>query len=234
MLAGHDGYHALSDSGWFQLFAKDAQEAADLALIAHRIAELALTPGLVAQDAWLTSAGLASLLLPEREAVAAYLGRPEDLIDTPTPAQQLLFGPKRRRIPELWSVDQPAMTGAAHEGEAYARGLAAQGPYFLAHVAALADAAMEEYRQLTGRPYARLGTYRTDDAEYLLLAQGSAVAAAEATLVAQRASSAQPSVPAWQPPRNRRGPGRPYARRSLPRRNKHSLAHPWSSFARRV
>ena len=48
--AGHDDYHAIDDTGFFQLFAKDVQESADLNLIAHRIAELALNPGVIAQD----------------------------------------------------------------------------------------------------------------------------------------------------------------------------------------
>jgi pyruvate-ferredoxin/flavodoxin oxidoreductase len=53
--AGHDDYHCVDDTGFFQLFAKDVQEAADLNLIAHRIAELSLNPGIVAQDGFLTS-----------------------------------------------------------------------------------------------------------------------------------------------------------------------------------
>ena len=67
--AGHDDYHAVDDVGFFQLFAKDAQEAADLNLIAHRIAELSLTPGVCAQDGFLTSHVIESLRLPERELV---------------------------------------------------------------------------------------------------------------------------------------------------------------------
>src|SRR5574337_942760 len=47
--AGHDDYHAVDDTGFFQLFAKDVQETADLDLIAHRIAELSLNPGICAQ-----------------------------------------------------------------------------------------------------------------------------------------------------------------------------------------
>ncbi len=53
--AGHDDYHAVDDTGFFQLFAKNVQEAADLNLIAHRIAELSLNPGICAQDGFLTS-----------------------------------------------------------------------------------------------------------------------------------------------------------------------------------
>ena len=33
--AGHDDYHAVDDTGFFQLFAKDVQESADLNLIAQ-------------------------------------------------------------------------------------------------------------------------------------------------------------------------------------------------------
>ena len=77
--AGHDDYHAIDDTGFFQLFAKDAQESADLNLIAHRIAELALTPGVCAQDGFLTSHVIESLRLPERDLVREYLGDPADL-----------------------------------------------------------------------------------------------------------------------------------------------------------
>src|SRR5210317_2154387 len=40
--AGHDDYHAIDDTGFFEMFAKNAQHVADLNIIAHRIAELAL------------------------------------------------------------------------------------------------------------------------------------------------------------------------------------------------
>jgi pyruvate-ferredoxin/flavodoxin oxidoreductase len=179
-LAGHDGFNAASDSGFFQLFAKNAQEAADLALIAHRIAEMALVPGVVARDGAAAVGGIESLLLPGRELIAEYLGRPDDVIESPTPAQRLLFGLQRRRIPELWSVDTPAMTGAAQRDDAYAPGLAAQRPYYLGHVVELTESAMEEYFQLTGRRYERVSTYRAEDAEYLIIAQGEVVATAEA------------------------------------------------------
>ena len=65
--AGHDDYHAVDDTGFFQLFAKNVQEGADLTLIAHRIAELSLTPGICAQDGFLTSHVIESCRLPERE-----------------------------------------------------------------------------------------------------------------------------------------------------------------------
>ncbi len=178
-LAGHDGSYAARDSGFFQLFAKNAQEAADLALIAHRVAEMALVPGVVARDGTFVGQ-IESLMLPEAELIAEYLGWPEDVIESPTFTQRLLFGSRRRRIPELWSVDAPAMTGATQRADAYAAAVAAQRPYYLSHVAELTELALEEYFRLTGRRYGRVGTYRVEDAEYLIVAQGSVVSTAEA------------------------------------------------------
>ncbi len=109
--AGHDDYHAVDDTGFFQMFAKNAQHVADLNIISHRIAELALTPGIIAQDGFLTTHLIESMLIPERELISEYLGRPDDLIDTPTGAQKIIYGDKRRRIPELWDVDNPVMAG---------------------------------------------------------------------------------------------------------------------------
>src|SRR5512138_2060945 len=61
--AGHDDYHAVDDAGFFQVFGKDVQESGDLTLIAHRIAELSLNPGLSAQDGFLTSHVIESIKL---------------------------------------------------------------------------------------------------------------------------------------------------------------------------
>jgi pyruvate-ferredoxin/flavodoxin oxidoreductase len=178
--AGHDDYHCVDDTGFFQLFARNAQHAADLNVIAHRIAELALNPGIVAQDGFLTTHLIESALLPERELIREYLGRPEDLIETPTAAQRLIFGDTRRRVPELWDVDNPVMAGAVQNQDAYMQSVAAQRPYFFAHIAAFADEAMAQYAALTGRHYARVMSHRAEDADYLILAQGSAVPTAEA------------------------------------------------------
>jgi pyruvate-ferredoxin/flavodoxin oxidoreductase len=178
--AGHDDYHCVDDTGFFQLFAKDVQEAADLNLIAHRIAELSLNPGIVAQDGFLTSHVIESVRLPERELIREYLGDPSDLIDSPTPAQKLVFGERRRRIPEMYDFDYPAMLGVVQNQDSYAQGIAAQRPFYFDHVGELAEVAMAEFAALTGRRYERAIGYRMDDAEYVLAGQGSVVTNAEA------------------------------------------------------
>jgi pyruvate-ferredoxin/flavodoxin oxidoreductase len=178
--AGHDDYHAVDDSGFFQVFGKNVQETADLNLIAHRTAELSLNPALVAQDGFLTSHVIESIRLPERELIEEYLGDPADIIESPTPAQRLVFGEKRRRIPEIYDLDYPAMIGTVQNQDSYAQGVAAQRPFYFDHVADLVDQAMEEYYQLTGRRYARAVGYLLEDAEYVLMGQGSVVCNCEA------------------------------------------------------
>jgi len=177
--AGHDDYHCIDDTGFFQLFAKNAQAAADLNLIAHRIAELGLTPGALAQDGFLTTHLIESLLVPERDLIAEYLGRPDDVIETPTPAQRLIYGDTRRRIPVLWDVDNPVMAGLVQNQDAYMQSVAAQRPFFFDHLQELAERAFREFHELTGRAYERVMTYRADDADYLIVGQGSVIPSAE-------------------------------------------------------
>ncbi|MFT4567026.1 MAG: pyruvate-ferredoxin/flavodoxin oxidoreductase, partial [Saprospiraceae bacterium] len=180
--AGHDDYHAVDDTGFFQLFAKNAQHVADLNVIAHRIAELALTPGIIAQDGFLTTHLIESLNVPERELIKEFLGRPDDIIDSPTPAQKIIFGDQRRRIPELWDVDNPMMAGIVQNQDSYMQSVAAQRPFFFDHIKSLTDQAFKEYAQLTDREYQRVMSYKSEDADYLILAQGSVIPSAEAVV----------------------------------------------------
>jgi pyruvate-ferredoxin/flavodoxin oxidoreductase len=180
--AGHDDYHAIDDTGFFQLFAKDAQECADLSLIAHKIAELSLNPGALAQDGFLTTHVIETMNMPEKELVKEFLGDPSDIIESPTPAQKWVFGEKRRRIPEIFDLDYPAMLGTVQNQDSYMQGVASQRPFYFDHVVEFTDQAMEEYYRLTGRRYARAIGYKLDDAEYVIAGQGSVVSNAEAVV----------------------------------------------------
>lgn len=177
---GHDDYHCIDDTGFFQVFAKDAQGAADLNLIGRKVAELSLTPAVVAQDGFLTTHLIEPLQVPERELIEEFLGRPDDMIDSPTPAQKMLYGPKRRRVPAIWDVDNPMLSGSVQNQDAYMQTVAAQRPYFFAHISSLTDQVMDEYYRLTGRRYQRLGCYRCEDADYVILGMGSMIVQAEA------------------------------------------------------
>ena len=177
---GHDDYHCVDDTGFFQMMANGAQGAADLNIIAHKIAELALLPGVMGQDGFLTTHLIESIRIPERELIQEFLGRPDDIIDTPTPAQRMLFGEKRRRIPRVWDVDNPMVSGSVQNQDSYMQTVAAQRPYFFDHVTAITDQVMDEFYELTGRRYNRIGKYRSDDADYLIVGQGSMLITAQA------------------------------------------------------
>src|SRR3569832_2853299 len=106
--------------------------------------------------------------LPEGDLFRDYLGDPSDMIESPTPAQRLTFGATRRRIPEMFDVDHPAMLGVVQNQDSYAQGVAAQRPFYFDHVADLTDRAFDEFAALTGRRYARASGYRLDDAEWVI------------------------------------------------------------------
>ncbi len=177
---GHDDYHCIDDTGFFQIFGEDAQAAADLNLIGRKIAELSLTPAAVGQDGFLTTHLIEPLMVPERELIEEFCGRPDDIIDCPTPAQKMIYGDKRRRVPEVWNVDNPMLSGSVQNQDAYMQAVAAQRPYFFEHISDIADDVMNEYYELTGRRYNRVGNYLMDDAEYVIVGQGSMVVQAQA------------------------------------------------------
>ena len=177
---GHDDYHCIDDTGFFQVFGKDAQEAADLNLIGRKIAELTLTPAAVGQDGFLTTHLIEPLMVPERELIAEFCGRPDDIIECPTAAQRMVYGATRRRVPLVWDVDAPTLSGSVQNQDAYMQAVAAQRPYFFDHIEAITDRVMDEYHELTGRRYQRATGYDFDDAQYVILGQGSMITQAEA------------------------------------------------------
>ncbi len=85
--------------------------------------------------------------MPERELVAEYLGNPADMIESPTPAQKLVLGETRRRVPELYDFDFPAMLGTVQNQDTYQQGVAAQRPFYFDHIQALTDQAFERVRE---------------------------------------------------------------------------------------
>jgi pyruvate-ferredoxin/flavodoxin oxidoreductase len=171
--ASHDEYYGLAAAGLFQMYAADVQETADFTLIAHRIAELSLTPGIVAQDLYQTSHSVQNVRMPDAGFIRNFLGGPGDVIDTPTASQTLLFGDTRRRIPLMLDPDHPAGTGGVQDEDSYFKALAAQRPFFYSHLDTITDATLHEFGDLTGRYYERVSGYRHEDAEVLVVAQGA-------------------------------------------------------------
>lgn len=170
---GHAGYYAAANAGAFTLFASGVQDAIDLSLIAHHITEMALIPGVCAQDVYRTSNALRCVQLPDVALVETFLGYADDMIDAPTPSQRLLFGERRRRIPRLVDIDHPAGIGCQYDNDGQFRSAIARQSFFVDHVAPIADAAMHAYSALTGRNYSRLRAYRVDDADVVVVTHGA-------------------------------------------------------------
>ncbi|MDP6108913.1 MAG: 2-oxoacid:acceptor oxidoreductase family protein, partial [Rhodospirillales bacterium] len=172
---GHDDFHCIDDTGFFQLFACDAQGAGDLNLIGRKVAELSLTPAAIGQDGFLTTHLIEPVMVPERELVAEFLGRPDDIIECPTPAQKMIYGESRRRVPALWDVDNPMTSGVVQNQDSFMQTVAAQRPYFYDHIPAITDEVMAEFETLTGRRYQRISTYNIEKSDYVIVGMGSMI-----------------------------------------------------------
>ena len=173
--SGHEALHLSADSGCFTLFAANAQQAVDFTLIARRVAELGLTPGIVAMDGEQTALAAQEVKLPSAQLVKGFIGKPDESIATPGEAQKLLFGETRRRIPQWHDLDRPALHGALQDSESFALGQAAQAPYFDQPLPALLDEAFAEFARLTGRHYSPVSSFQADQAKLLLIAEGAAI-----------------------------------------------------------
>ena len=179
---GHDDIYAALDTGWIMLFAKDAQQAADQAVILRRVTERALTPGINIQDGFLTSHLERTFLKHESGLLREFLGSPEDIIECPTEAQKVLFGPTRRRIPKVIDLTNPALIGPVENQEHYMNGVTARRNNFVEPILGMLEDAYHDFAALTGRHYGLITEYRNDDAEITFVSLGSAAENIEAAV----------------------------------------------------
>jgi len=161
--AGHDDVMAVADTGWGMLFARNAQGAADLCLIARRTAETAHTPFMNIQDGFLTTHTLESVRLPEPAFMRDFIG---------APGAHLL---------NLMDPKHPIQSGVVQNQDAYMKGKIAQR-YFYDQVEPALIAAMDELAAQTGRRYGLIEPYRMEDAPYAIVAMGSMAETAMATV----------------------------------------------------
>lgn len=161
--AGHDDVMAVADCGWGMLFARNAQEAGDLCLIARRAAEASFTPFMSIQDGFLTTHTVETVRLPEPEFMKEFVGPPaEKLINLMDPAN-------------------PVMSGVVQNQDSYMKGKIAQRWYYDKVAPALAEA-FELFARKTGRKYDFVMPYRCEDAEFVIVGMGSYMETAQATV----------------------------------------------------
>jgi pyruvate-ferredoxin/flavodoxin oxidoreductase len=161
--AGHDDLMSVADCGWGMLFARNAQEAADLCLIARRAAEASQTPFFAVQDGFLTTHTVETVRLPELAFMKEYIGDP------------------REKLVNLMDPENPIMSGVVQNQDSYMKGKIAQRTYY-DRVAPALHEAFGEFARQTGRHYEMLVPYRCEDAEYILLGMGSYMETAQVTV----------------------------------------------------
>jgi pyruvate-ferredoxin/flavodoxin oxidoreductase len=161
--AGHDDLMSVADTGWGMLVARNAQEAADLAVIARRVAEASETPFFVAQDGFLTTHTLENVRLPEDELLRRFAGDP------------------RERIRDLFDPSEALMTGVVQNQDSYMKGRIGQRAYTDRVPVELA-AAMAEWTALTGRRVGLIDAYRCEDAHEVIVSMGTIADTARAVV----------------------------------------------------
>ncbi len=149
----HSDAMSMADAGWMQLFAETNQEALDLHIQAFRLAEELSMPIMVCVDGFILTHAVERIDIPDQEAVDAYLPPYE-------PVQSL--DPK-----------DPISIGAMVGPDAFTE------VRFLQHYKqTLALRLIEEFAADFAARFKRpsgglLRTYKTDDADMLVIAMGS-------------------------------------------------------------
>jgi len=161
--AGHDDVMAVTDTGWGMLFAKNAQGAGDLCLIARRAAENSATPFMNVQDGFLTTHTVEDVRYLEPELMKEFVGDPND------------------KLLNLMDPHHPVMSGIVQNQDSYMKGKIAQRAFYNEVEDAVVEA-MEIFYKLTGRRYDLVESYRIEDAEYGIVGMGSMLETAEATV----------------------------------------------------
>ena len=157
----HSDAMGVRDSGWIMLFSENNQEAYDNLLMAHRIAEHkdVLLPLMVCQDGFITSHSIENIELEEDELVKKFVGK---------------YNPEHY----LLNHKEPIAVGP----------LDLQG-YLFEHKTQQADAmrnakkviaeVSKEFEEITGRKYSFFEEYKTEDADFVIVAMNSTAGTAK-------------------------------------------------------
>ncbi len=150
----HQDIMVQRDIGWIQTFAENGQEAVDLTIHAFKVAENrnVSLPMIVNIDGFTLSHVIEPIELPDQEEVDQYLPpfKPRYKLD---PRRPITMGPVG--IPEVYTEAKVAHDKAIKNAKRYIL------------------KAWKEFEEVFGRKYEPVETYRTEDAEVLLVGMGS-------------------------------------------------------------
>ncbi len=160
----HSDMMGARDSGWIQLFSENAQEAYDNVVQAVKISENedVRLPTMVNMDGFIISHAVEDMEILDREVVSDFVGdyNPENtLLDAENPLtvgpldlQNFYFEHKRQQVDAMANVKD-----------------------------VLLDVA-DDYAEISGREYGLFEEYKTDDADYIVVAMGSTTGTAKAAV----------------------------------------------------
>ncbi len=150
----HQDIMVQRDIGWIQTFAENGQEAVDLTIHAFKVAENrnVSLPMIVNIDGFTLSHVIEPIELPDQEDVDKFLPpfKPRYKLD---PRRPITMGPVG--IPEVYTEAKVAHDKAIKNSKRYIL------------------KAWKEFEEIFGRKYEPVESYRTEDAEVLLVGMGS-------------------------------------------------------------
>jgi len=141
------------DVGWISVFAENGQEAADLVPICHRISEdkRVLLPAMLNFDGFILSHVVEPIEMLSKEEIAEFLP---------------VYEPQQRL-----DVDNPISMGPVGMPEVYTEAKMAHEAQMQAAYEPICEV-FEEFSKKFGRTYKPVETYKTNDAEILLVMMG--------------------------------------------------------------
>jgi pyruvate ferredoxin oxidoreductase alpha subunit len=152
------------DTGWMQFYAEKNQEALDLMIMAFKIAEdkRVLLPGMVGLDAFVLTHTMEAVDVPEQEDVDKFLPSyipPYGVLDPTKPMTFGSFG-----TPDYYMEFKYAQTKALEDSEK------------------VIDEVFADFKERFGREYKKINTYKTEDADIILVTLGSMSGTARASV----------------------------------------------------
>ena len=149
------------DTGWMQFYCENGQEALDTVIQAYKIAEQVYLPAMIATDAFFVSHFVEPVDVPDQEQVDAFLP-PLDL-------------------PHRFDVDKPGFLMPVVTSEFY-RHYKNAASTAMDSVQELAEQVDEEFRRKFGRGYGVVESLLTDDAEVVVVTEGSMTSTARVAI----------------------------------------------------
>lgn len=148
---------AQRDTGWMQIYCQSSQEVLDSVIQAFEVSQRVLLPSMVLLDAFFLSHTYEDLTVPDQSLVDGFLSP--------------LY------LPQKINLEQPAAIGNMVSPDRY---MEFRRKIDLAHQQALSvwEDVGREWNELTGRSYGLVEEYRTEDAELVLVASGTAASTA--------------------------------------------------------